>query len=427
MLFDTNTFIFFTICFIWLVTAWQFLNDLSLGRARRIENKNRELAATVEAWINQNEPYSITFKILIFLSITGMSISATQICSDGKIVFFNFSPNYSAAVLVIASLILGESIAKAVLLPVDIYLLKGTIPFIKALRYTILFPVVFIIQLLQSLFAQLKPEDTEEKTTAEDEIMSLVEKNENSRNTGNALEDDEKMMIKGIFDLDDTPVREIMKPRIDVHGLPINSTPEEAKKEFVRTGHSRIPVYENSIDEIKGIIYAKDFLNDEKIENSTLEELAHKPFFIPESKAIDDLLDEVKRNNTHIAVVIDEYGGTAGIVTLEDIIEEIVGEIRDEYDEEQTEDDEPQWMPDGSVVISARMLISDLNELMEINLPEDEDFDTVGGLICDRLGKIPEIGDDAVLNGNIMTKVLKADKRRVISVSISKGECINDK
>jgi len=408
--------------FMWLVTAWEFLNQLSWGRARRIESKDKDLSEIIEGWLETREAYDITFKVMIFSVIAIMSVSATKLSEELQLNFPGLGVTVTAVCVVLIALIAGEAIAKSILIRFDVFVLKFTIPVIKALRYSILYPVVIIIQTVQAGLERLNSDDGDDKTTAEDEIMSLVEKEDEEADDENALEEDERMMIKGIFGLDDTPVREIMMPRIDVHGLPMTTTPEEAKLEFIRTGHSRIPIYENNIDEIKGIIYAKDFLDDSKVKNETLMSMSHKPFFIPETKPVDDLLDEVKLNNTHIAVVIDEYGGTAGIVTLEDIIEEIVGEIHDEYDVEKDEDKEPQWMPDGSVIVSARTLINDVNELLHSDIAEDQDSDTIGGFVCELLGKIPVIGEEATVHENITAKVLNADKKRVISVSLRKVE-----
>ena len=414
------------VLFMWLVSSWEFLNMLSWGRVRRTETKDKDLAELMETWLESRLSYDITFKVLIFSDIAIMSVSEAKLCENIEFSLFGLSHTVTAVCIVLVSLVLGESISKAALSQFDIQVLKFTIPIIKLLRYTILAPVVFCIKTIQSWFAHLNHDGVEERTSAEDEIMSFVEKDEEDEGRNSELEEDERMMIKGIFELDDTPVKEIMMPRVDVHGLSLTATTEDAKREFIKTGHSRIPVYDGSIDKIKGIIYAKDFLDDQKVAQSTIEQLMHKPFFIPESKAVDDLLDEVKRNNTHIAVVIDEYGGTAGIVTLEDIIEEIVGEIHDEFDLDKAEDSEPEWNPDGSVILAARTLIGDVNELLDTDISEDEDSDTIGGLICEILGKIPKVGDEAVVYEGVTATVLKGDKRRVITVSVMKIEKEND-
>jgi CBS domain containing-hemolysin-like protein len=265
-------------------------------------------------------------------------------------------------------------------------------------------------------------EDDEEKATTEDEILSLVDQDDNSEDDEeSSLEEDEKRMIRGVFDLDNTSVREIMTPRVDVNALSMEDSVEDAVKLFIETGDSRIPVYEENVDNIKGILYAKDFLNSEKIKDKSLIELARRPIFIPETKEVGDLLQEIQKTRNHFSVVIDEYGGTAGIVTLEDIIEEIVGEIRDEYDAD--EDDAPMHveMPDGSVVFDARTLIDDVNEVLDSDIPDDEDVDTIGGFICGEFGYIPLKGETLDLNDHdLKVTILQADNKKIIKIKIVK-------
>ena len=260
-------------------------------------------------------------------------------------------------------------------------------------------------------------EAPDQKVSTEDEILSFVENY--SDNENDDLEEEEKRMIKGILDLGDMSVREIMTPRVDLSALPSTASIEEAKKMFIETGHSRIPVYNRTVDEIKGIIYAKDFIDDRKIAGKTLDQLAHKPIFIPESKEVGELLEEIKRKHNHFAVIIDEYGGTSGIITFEDIIEEIVGDVQDEYDNEEEEKTKPQLMPDGSIVLEARTMISDVNEIMDSDIPDTEAADTIGGYICYELGRIPEEGEIFHFENNPLSAlVLKADKRKILQLKL---------
>ena len=207
------------------------------------------------------------------------------------------------------------------------------------------------------------------------------------------LKKEELKMIQGIIGLSETQVHEIMKPRIDVVALDINDPIREQVKTIVECGHSRIPVYDENIDDIVGILYAKDlltfFFDENKVFN--LRDILRECFFVPETKRISDLLREFREKNVHIALVVDEYGGFSGIVCLEDILEEIVGEIRDEYDREK---DLIVKIDDSSYKISAKISISDLNEQLELELPEEES-DSLGGFIMEILGKIPEQGEVA--------------------------------
>jgi len=226
----------------------------------------------------------------------------------------------------------------------------------------------------------------------------------------------EKQMIKGVFDLNDTAVREIMVPRVDVIAISSASSIERALRVFKESGHNRIPVYNRTIDEITGIIIARDFLDFAAICKKTLSELVHKPVFIPESKSAADLLDELKSSPPHIAVVVDEYGGTAGIVTLEDIVEKIIGEPNP-YLEKNIRSDKLDT--DNSCVLEGRTLIDDVNEIFNVKLHADEDVDTIGGLVCSLFGRIPEHGEEIVVEGLLRVRVLSSDKRRILAVKAS--------
>lgn len=421
---ELELFILAGIVFLWLVSAWEALSSMSGGRIRRIENKNKDLARRVESWLDHKKEYSIVFKILLLLLTAYMAFSLYRYLKSYEAVSDYAGITTVAAVFLLV--VLADILGRFLLLRFDILILKITIPFVRGLRYSVLAPVLYVINIIDSEIERLQHEGEDDKTTAEDEIMSWVER-ENENGKENDLEEDEKRMIRGIFDLDDTPVREIMTPRVDMTSLPAKSTIIEAKREIVESGHSRIPIYGENVDEIKGIIFAKDFLDEKISENTKLEDIAHKPVFIPESKAVGDLLDEFKKNSNHFAVIIDEYGGTSGIVTLEDIIEEIVGEILDEYDTEEDVDPEPVKMPDGTFILDARTLIHDVNELLDSDIPEDEDADTIGGYVCGEIGRIPESGEELELEDGIHVTILKADRRKILTMKLKLVEEENGK
>ena len=201
-----------------------------------------------------------------------------------------------------------------------------------------------------------------------------------------SLNEEKKDMIRGVFDLSDTAVKEVMIPRIDVDFIPLDMETEELLKRVAESGHSRFPVYAESIDNVVGILYVKDLINSfAKNEPINLEQIIRKPFFVPESKRIDSLLREFKRRHVHIAIAIDEYGGISGIVCMEDIIEEIVGDIQDEFD---NEGEDIASIGDGLWLCDARVDMDDLAEYLHTELPSDE-FETLGGFVFDLFGKIP--------------------------------------
>ena len=226
-------------------------------------------------------------------------------------------------------------------------------------------------------------------------------------------------MINSIIELGERRLHEVMIPRIAIVALPASASLDEAIDKVVDEGHSRIPVYEESIDEVVGILYAKDLLPILKSgagPRPTLRSLLRTPVFVPESMSIDDLLHEFQRRKVHIGIVLDEYGGTAGLVTIEDLLEEIVGEIQDEYDVE-----EPlvEKLDDHSARVDGRASVDDLLELwdMKLSLEDEDEYDTVGGLVYHRIGGIPQPGDEVHLDGLRLT-VETTDGRRVGKVLV---------
>jgi CBS domain containing-hemolysin-like protein len=205
------------------------------------------------------------------------------------------------------------------------------------------------------------------------------------------LNSEEKEMIQGVVELGDTTVKEVIVPRIDVVFLPEEISFAEMMQRITESGHSRFPVYKETIDNVTGILYVKDLLRHlmknhlEIPEDLNLSTFVRKPYFVPETKKLDSLLKEFKRRHVHIAVAVDEYGGVSGIVCMEDIIEEIVGDIQDEFD---TSVEDVLEIGDHTYLCDARVSIADLNEILGLELPND-DFDTLGGFVFDLFGKIP--------------------------------------
>jgi CBS domain containing-hemolysin-like protein len=248
-------------------------------------------------------------------------------------------------------------------------------------------------------------------TITEEDLLSYVDAGEEE----GVLEEDEQEMIYSIFGLADTTAREVMVPRIDIVAVEAGSSIDEAMDTIIKAGHSRVPVYEDTIDNIIGILYVKDllihWLKDSKPES--IRGLERSVYYVPETKAVSDLLRELQTKKVHIAVVVDEYGGTSGLVTIEDILEEIVGEIQDEHDSEEAL---MQYISENEYIFNARMDLDDINDILSIHLPTDES-DTLGGLIYDVLGRIPEAGE--VLDGasfnvpNVEVKVLDVEGRRI--------------
>lgn len=231
------------------------------------------------------------------------------------------------------------------------------------------------------------------------------------------LGDEEREIIEGILDLEDTIAREIMVPRIDLVVIEAETPISQALRTVIESGHSRIPVYRDSIDNVVGILYAKDLLKS-VAEGSTEEKVStivRPPYFVPETKNASELLREMQQNKVHMAIVVDEYGGTAGIVTIEDILEEIVGEIQDEYDVE-----EPmlQQVGEGDYIVDARLSLDDLEEILGFEV-DIEGVDTVGGLVYSYLGRVPERGARVALE-DFELQVLTVIGRRIGKVRVTR-------
>lgn len=265
-----------------------------------------------------------------------------------------------------------------------------------------------------TLFGNFKRLFSGRKRVTEEELHELMEASEEE----GLINGEESEMIRAIFALGETVVREVMVPRTDMACISVDATTAELIATIIACGHSRIPVYDGTMDNITGILYAKDLLKHwgNAATNLDINKISRQPFYIPETKNLEELLQEFKKRRVHIAIVIDEYGGTSGLITIEDLLEQIVGDIQDEYD---TEEELFQVQADGSVVVDARLPIEEFEQLFEIEV-EREKFDTVGGLIFYLLGRIPRIGNE-VIHAGVRLTVLSAGERRIGKVHAEKA------
>jgi putative hemolysin len=360
-----------------------------------------------------------------FLGFLASAFAAVSLVDGAADVLAQFGPLANAAqgialvvvtiLLTLFTIVFGELVPKQIGLAHAERVALSTARLMEFLG-ALLGPLVALLTVITRYVSRLFRADVpaEERISSE-ELRLIIEQGGEQ----GILEAEEEQMIHAVIELGDQRVHEVMVPRTAMVSLAHDATIGEAIDSIVAEGHSRIPVYEGSIDEIVGIVYAKDllpFLKANAPDPPPLRSLLRTPVFVPESMSVDDLLHELQRRKVHIAIVLDEYGGTAGLVTIEDLLEEIVGEIQDEYDEE-----EPMIvrLSDDEARVDGRAAVDDLAELFETPVPlEDEDeYDTVGGLIYHRIGGVPKPGDQVSLDGLTLT-VESTDGRRVSKVLV---------
>lgn len=404
-----------------LSVIWLNLISFTGGKARRLDSQNRDLAERLEPWLAKRDEYRVLLRLLLLMNCCVLFVCYAawdDACRLGNVsagVRFGV-PGGIAALFFILSEFLGRHLSAAV----GGRLLAALMPVVWCLGI-VFFPFTIIIRGCHRWAERWHEMRREEhgKATAEDEILSLVERESEDEEGDDDLAEDERRMIQGVFDLDETLVHEIMTPRVDVDAIEENASLAEVKTKIVSSGHSRIPVFRESIDHVVGVIYAKDLLDEARFATCTsLADFQHQPVFIPETKNVGDLLAEFQQSRNHFAIVLDEYGGTAGLVTFEDILEEIVGDIQDEYDDEE-EISVSEAQPDGFQLVDARMTIDEVNELLDLELSEDEDYDTLAGYMAAHCGHIPQEGE-AGRTEALEYEIVEADQRRVKKLKIRK-------
>lgn len=391
------------------------LNNLALRSFSRVrlqeafEKANRP--ERFDRFIHQEEAFTV---------VTG---SLRLICNVGIIftVAFLFAHQHfllafvvAATILEVFSLIIPHAWAKhagETILPYTYPVLRGFSMILKPLLYVYHWHDKLVRRLagVQEATPELEQEERQE------EILNLVEQGKME----GYVDEEEMEMIENVLELGDTTAEEIMTPRTDIIAIEINNDLNTVLGTIHGQGYSRIPVYEGTIDHIIGLIYAKDLLTEIGRDPGAfnLREKLRPVYYVPETKLLRNLLHEFQAQKLHIAVVLDEYGGTAGIVTIEDILEELVGEIADEY--EQAPAEMFKTLDEQTYEVDARMYIDDVNSELDIELPEEEDYDTVGGFVFSHLGYIPKVGERFDYN-NLHITITAAGPRAVKRVRIKK-------
>ena len=361
---------------------------------------------------------------LLVSILTGNTLVNVSMASLAAFITANMADQYS---LNISSLILIEVIIVSVIILIfgeilpKIAAIKNSEKFairiyhpLKIMMY-FLYPIALAFHSITDLFMKLLPFRKEKIFDSEEELKILAELGEEE----GTLQEEESEMIQSIFDFKDKTVGEIITPRVDIVSLNATESIDSAMDIIGERQYSKIPIYKDTIDNIKGILYAKDiipYLMGSR-PNINLQAIAREPFFIPETKPIDELLEEFKSRKTSIAIVVDEWGGTAGLVTLEDVVEEVIGEIRDPFDKEESS---VLQQTDGSYIVDGSITIYDLEEETDIDFPEERDYDTLAGFILEILTDIPKPGEYVEFSDNKFT-VQTVENNRIGKVRIEKS------
>lgn len=353
------------------------------------------LASLGLGWVGEAVMTDIVSRFFNFLQVDMSSSVATNI---GHVLAF--------AIITVLHIVFGELAPKSLAIQRPIGTTMG-IALPLHFFYLLFRPFIWLLNGFANLILKMLGINSiggHEAHHSSEELQYLLDQGKES----GALETNEHELIKNVFDFNERVVKNIMVPRTKISGIELNTPHKELLDIIIREGYSRIPVYVETIDKIVGIVHAKDILPLlAESKECILKDIIRKPYFIPETKKINDLLSELQLKRIQIAIVLDEFGGTAGMVTLEDIVEELVGEIQDEYDEEKPI---VEKLSDNEFIIDATASIYDVNEYLPHDLPEDGDYDTVAGLVSEIFGKIPEVGEISDFNGYTITILKKADQ-----------------
>ncbi len=371
-------------------------------------------ARTVDDLLDRSHTLQAT---MIFLDTAAVALASALVTSVALGHFPPWGVVLTVFLAVVVMLIFGRAVPRslALRLPDEAALACARI---ARFAVIVLAPITGVINSIATLIIGLLRIPAPSQNTAmatEEELIQLVRDEAGD----NRIEEEEVDLVNSIFRFTDTTVRDVMAPRVDMVGVPRQATVRAAVDIALEAGHSRLPVYDGSLDRIVGIVYAKDLLQfvGRANANASIVAVMRPPFFVPEGKGVPELLRELQARRVHIAIVIDEYGGTAGLVTIEDILEEIVGEIQDEYD---TEPPLVETLPDGAYIVNARMEVGDFEQLMDVHWADDEqEREPLAGLIFDRIGRIPDVGDEFWIEGLKFT-VLEIENQRLTKVRVER-------
>lgn len=395
------------------------ITSLGVMKSRHLLEQDPKTYRSLKLWLKY--PGRVLTTILIFNNIVNILASAEATVLATRY-FQNQAVGIATGVITVLVLVFGEVMPKSFARLHALRLAPFALSVINVL-YQLTRPIVILLS--GSANYLIKKFGTAASgnfpAITEEEIEFLVKEGEKA----GIFEDTKKSMISGVFDFDETKVREIMTPRPDIVSLEKKATLDEAMKVIIETGHSRIPIYEEKIDQMVGVLFAKDILRSlDRHKNAELAagQVMRKPLFEPESKPIVEVFKDLKKEKSHMAIIIDEYGGTAGIVTMEDILEEIVGDIQDEFDREEAK---IRKLKTGVFEVVGSVNFSDFVEYFEIeqtlDTDDEGDADTIGGWMTHQLGDLPEVGQSIILQ-NLSLEVATVGRHRIERLHVTVGE-----
>lgn len=379
------------------------ITSISRHRLRMLQEEDSPRAEVAQRLLSEPYRFKATVVIVNIAALIAATAHALILVKDASLI----GQTAALSVLFLAVLVFCEALPRALAL----HNLGAATRFLAGpmwLMVRILWPLAALLGIaMRPIIGPISGrEAAQHPFVTEEELRLLVNVSEEE----GLIEPDEREMIEGIFSFGDTRVREVMVPRVDIVALDEQDSLDDALEAVIKRGHSRIPVFRDTIDRVVGILYAKDLLPYLRAgrHEVPLSGLLRAPFFVPETMKVDVLLKDLQARRVHLAVVVDEYGGTAGVITIEDLLEQIVGDIQDEYDSEEPE---IQLVSQGEYDVDARALLDDINDVIGLQLVSDE-ANSIGGLVFEQLGRLPLVGDTIEIDDHILIEVLSVERLR---------------
>ncbi len=406
--------------------AFISLNDAKVEKQAKEGNKK---AKQIEKMIKSPSKFLATIQIGITLAGFLSSAFASDAFAEKlapvlyqTMPFITLGAWKSVSIIIITiilsffTLIFGELVPKRFAMKYYEKISFATIGIIRAIAFITSPFVKFLTVVTNGVSKLFGVGENEEESVTEEEIKMMIDQGEEK----GTIKEEEKELINNVFEFNDITVSEIMRHRKDIFAVDINISNEELLQELSKEEYrySRIPVYDETIDEVKGILYVKDVLKNINKKSFKVKNVVKDAYFVSQNRLINEVFKELKKNKKQIAIIVDEYGGTAGLITMEDILEELVGDIYDEYDKEEIEYEE---IDKNTYMLSGSMTIYDVNKLLDANIPEG-DYDTISGYLQDKLGRIPEEEEQPIVDTeNVTYKIEKYEDKRILKIKACKN------